>query len=74
MEDAQNDRKDNGFHGEAVGTRAIETEQPIFVLIAHLPRARSECYMMGYTHNLERDTQCLLRRIGPGRLVKARAD
>ena len=63
-----------GMIGETVGTPATENEGPILGLIARLPRARLVCYMMRYTHNLEGEGQCLLRRIGPGRLVKARTD
>jgi len=72
--DVRNDREGDGFRRETVGTPAIEIERPIFDLIARLPRARLVCYAMRYTRNFEGDGQRLLRRIGPGRLVKARID
>ena len=72
--DVRNDRKDDGFSGETVGTPEIETEQPIFDLMVRLPRTRPVCYMIRYMRNSEGDGQCLLRRNGLGRLVRARGE
>ena len=61
------------FVGRRLECRKLRASDP-FHLMARLPRARPVCYMMKYRRNSEGDGKCLLRRIGPGKLVKANAD